>query len=82
MTEGGKSMASTGEVAVQALTPFVGPMVADTCIRGTALSVGKTFDSLTSADLPALETRIRRLLQPLVPTATLDRVIDDIRGGV
>jgi hypothetical protein len=74
-------MASTSETAVRVLTPYVGTVVADTCVRGTALTVGKMFESLSSADLPVLEERVRRLLEPLVPASTIDRVIAEIRGG-
>jgi hypothetical protein len=67
--------------AVRALVPYVGSTVADTCVRGTALTVGKTFDTLTHEDIPALEDRARRLLAPLLPQETLSRVLADIRGG-
>jgi hypothetical protein len=74
-------MASTSETAVRVLTPYVGAVVADTCVRGTALTVGKTFDTLAPSDVPALETRARRLLEPLLPASTIDRVMSEIRGG-
>lgn len=75
-------MGSTSEVAVRALVPYVGRTVADTCVRGTAIVVGKSFDTLSRDDLPALEERARRLLAPLLPGDVIDRVMADIRGGV
>lgn len=80
--ESGDFMASASEATVGALTPYVGAMVADTCVRGTALSLGKTSEMLSAEDLPALEDRVRRLLLPLLPSSTIDRVITDIRGGI
>jgi hypothetical protein len=55
-------------------------MVADTCVRATALSVGKTADSLTYEDLPGLEASIRRLLAPVAASATVDAVIQEIES--
>ncbi len=74
-------MADVPDIIVRALSPYVGPMAADTCVRATALSLGKTRDTLTAADLPALETNIRRLLGPVAPSETIDRVLAEIEGG-
>jgi hypothetical protein len=44
------------------------------------MSVGKTFDTLEETDRSAIEDRARRLLEPLLPQATIERVVADIRG--
>lgn len=61
------------------LEPFVGPTVADTCVRATALSLGKTSDSLDRADLPRLEESVRKLLRPIAPAATIESLISEIK---
>ena len=71
-------MPSLAECATSALEPYVGRMVADTCIRATALSTGKTADSMTIDDLPGLEASIRRLLAPVAAAATIQAVVDEI----
>ncbi|MDI6901614.1 MAG: hypothetical protein QMC79_07995 [Anaerosomatales bacterium] len=68
-------------VTVHVLGPLVGEMVADTCVRATALSLGKTADDLLPEDLPTLEANVRRLLGPIAPTSTIDSLIADIEGG-
>lgn len=60
------------------LTPYVGPMVADTCVRATAISIGKTADTLDSSDLAPLENSVRKLLLPIAPAATIDALIAQI----
>ncbi len=75
-------MSATAEHAVRVLTPYIGATIADTCVRGTALSIGKMFDTLSTEDLPAIEERARRLLAPLLPENSLERVLADLRGGV
>lgn len=62
----------------QILEPYIGGVNADTCVRGTALSLGKTSDELGRDDLSAIEARVRRALEPLVPGATLIRIIEQI----
>jgi RNA polymerase sigma-70 factor (ECF subfamily) len=78
---GGEAMAGIAERAVRELSPYVGPTLADTFVRGTAISIGKTFDTLTIEDAGALEDRARRTLQSLLPPDAIERVIADIRGG-
>lgn len=68
------------ENIVGILSPYVGPSAADTCVRGTALSRGKTADSLSADDLPALENHVRRLLGPVVPASTLESIVSEIKG--
>lgn len=75
-------MATVPEVVLGVLSPYVGTMAADTCVRATALSIGKSMDTLCCDDIPALEHSIRRLLAPVAPSATIDRVVADIQGGI
>lgn len=77
----GGPMVGVAERAVLALTPYVGQVAADTCVRGTAITLGKTFDTLTLDDYDALSNRIRRILAPLLPPPIIERLLDDIRGG-
>jgi len=73
---------SLGEVIRVVLEPYVGRTVADTCVRATALSLGKTSDSLDGGDLAAVEQNVRRLLSPIAPTSTVDALLSQIAGGV
>lgn len=72
-------MGSLAENAKSVLEPYVGAMVADTCVRATALSLGKTTDSLGIDDVDSIATSIRRLLAPIAPLATIDALILDLR---
>lgn len=63
---------------VEVLGPYVGETAADTCVRGTALSLGKMSDELSAADLPALAENIRRLLGPIAPMRVIDGLITRI----
>lgn len=65
-----------------ALEPWVGPVVADTCVRATALSLGKMSDELDASDLAALEARIRQLLGPVAPSAAIEDAIATIERTV
>lgn len=69
---------SLASETAEILEPFIGHTVADTCVRATALSVGKSFDTLTAEDVPALATNIRRLLGPVAPSATIDAIVEEI----
>jgi len=75
-------MGSIADVVMSILEPYVGRTVADTCVRATALSLGKTTDSLGRDDLPAVEDRVRRLLSPIAPTSTVDALVARISEGV
>lgn len=77
----GVLMTGIAERAVRALSPYVGPTVADMYVRGTAVSIGKTSDELDNGDSGALEERARRVLSPLLPPDTIERVVAEIRGG-
>lgn len=58
--------------------PYVGRVIADTCVRATALSLGKTSDQLERGDLPQLEDSIRRQLSPVAPRVTIENIIEQI----
>jgi hypothetical protein len=73
-------MGTLGAVAMDVLGAFVGPTAASTCVRATALSMGKTADDLDKSDLPALEQSIRRLLSPIAPASVVSQVLADIEG--
>ena len=75
-------MTNVTDVVGGVLTPYVGSTVADTCVRATALSLGKTSDALGPEDLPALEENVRKLLGPIAPAKKVDALIAEIRGGV
>lgn len=77
----GVLMTGIAERAVRALSPYVGPTVADMYVRGTAVSIGKTSDELNDGDCRALEERARRVLAPLLPPSTIEKVVAEIRGG-
>lgn len=73
---------SIAQAVRAALEPYVGPMVADTCVRATALSLGKTSDDLETCDLSALEARIRQLLSPVAPTAAIEDALATIERSI
>ena len=75
-------MGNLASAAIGALDPLVGAMAASTCVRATALSLGKTSDDLSAEDLPSLQANIRRLLGPVAPSSVIDQVIADIEGVV
>lgn len=71
-------MERVANAVVEVLEPLVGRTVADTCVRATALSMGKTADDLTPEDLPALSANIERLLKPVAPRATVEATVAEI----
>lgn len=74
-------MDSLAERAMSALEPYVGRIIAQTSVRGTASSLGKALEQLSDDDLPAIEESVRWLLAPVAPTAAIDAVIDRILRG-
>jgi len=74
-------MAIVSERFVSALEPYVGRIIAQTSIRGTAATLGKSADELTAEDMDAIEDSVRWLLAPVAPTATIESVIDSIFDG-
>lgn len=79
---GGERAVSIAEVVTGVLEPYVGRVVADTCVRATALSVGKTADALCAEDLASIEANVRRLLMPIASSSTVDGLIATIEGQV
>lgn len=75
-------MAGLRDSVVQTLAPYVGEMVADTCVRATALSLGKMTDELGRDDLEALEANVRRLLAPVAPKDAIDGLLSEIERSV
>ena len=75
-------MGRVSELAVGALTPYVGSVAADTCVRATAISAGKMADDLDAGDMTILEGSIRRLLGPVATTQMIDSIVEEIRVGV
>lgn len=75
-------MTTVAEQARGVLEPWVGGMVADTCVRATALSLGKSSDALGVGDIEALGASIRRLLAPIAPLATIDALLAELRRSV
>lgn len=71
-------MASLAERAESALEPYVGRVVAGTCLGATAIALGKTRDELVESDLPSLEANIRKLLAPVASEAAIDAVLRDL----
>ena len=75
-------MAGLAEVAIDVLEPYVGRMVAGTCIGATAISVGKTRDKLSADDMPELTRNIRKLLATVAPLATIEAIIADFESRI
>ncbi len=73
-------MAGLSEAAMAVLDPLVGATAASTCVRGTALSLGKTAEDLGPDDLAALEANIKRLLGPVAPESVIDDALRQIEG--
>jgi len=70
------------EQVVGILEPLVGHMVADTCVRATALSLGKSSEDLLPEDVPALVANVRRLLSSVAPRETIAAIVSNIEGSI
>lgn len=68
------------QAVITALEPYVGVMAADTCVRATALAVGKTADELGPEDVPQLCANVRKLLAPIAPAHAVEGILGQIRG--
>lgn len=75
-------MAGLAQAAMAAIGPLVGEIAASTCVRATAISIGKTADDLNAEDMPALEASVRRLLGPVAPANVISNVLASIQEGV
>lgn len=71
-------MTSLHDHVIAVLAPYVGHAVAETCVRSTALSLGKTADTLARDDLPALKSTIHRLLEPVAPSYMINDLLTAI----
>lgn len=78
----GVSLTEVASTVTGILQPYVGQMVADTCVRASALAIGKTSDALEAADLPAIESNIRRTLGPVASSNVIDGIISEIERRV
>jgi hypothetical protein len=67
---------------IDALTPIVGRPIAQICVRSSTVSLGKSVDALTPADMPHVARTIRESLGSLTTQATLDRAIDEIESAI
>lgn len=70
------------ETVVSALEPWIGRVAADTCVRATALAIGKDISEFGAAEVSALYGNIRRLLSPIAPGPAVDSVIAQIEAGI
>lgn len=77
----GSFVATFRDHVVSTLAPYVGQAVADTCVRATALSLGKTTDTLATDDFPILENNVRRLLGPVAPSNVIADLLHTIERG-
>jgi len=68
------------EAAVSALEPWVGRIVADTCVRATALASGKAVADLGVEDIPMLSANVQRLLGPIAPVSAVDSIVAGLEG--
>lgn len=75
-------MSGTADVIKKALTPYLGPVVADTCVRATALSLGKSYEDLGKGDLPVLEGSICRYLSAVAPKSVIETIIRELQVKV
>lgn len=63
------------------LKPYLGPAMADMCVRATALSLGKSFDTLDGTDVPALRSSIQRYLAPVTSEGVLRSVLTEVEAA-
>ncbi|MDA3937321.1 MAG: hypothetical protein PF636_10815 [Actinomycetota bacterium] len=61
--------------AVGLLEPYIGRSLAEICINGTAVSLGKTSEDLCRDDLPVLYERIRGILAPITSGTTIEGLL-------
>lgn len=70
---------SLAESVIQILEPLIGHSLASTCVRATALGMGKTSEDLAGDDVAALASNVRYVLAPVAPATTVDRVLGQIQ---
>lgn len=62
------------------LAPHVGGPLAEIAVRTTAISLGKTADDLTVADIPALMERTRSIMSGVATAACIDATLQQIQA--
>ncbi len=75
-------MGKLADTITETLAPYVGRMAADTCVRATALAIGKTTETLSTEDLPALGASVRRVLASVLPHTKIESIVAQIEAGV
>jgi hypothetical protein len=75
-------MEAIADVVVDVLAPFIGPVMADTCVRGTAIALGKSVEALSSDDLPALLANVRRYLAPVTSPQLIDSIVAEVEWRI
>ncbi len=64
---------------IQVLEPYMGKMLAETCVRGTALTLGKSSDTLSRSDIPLLEPNIKKYLAGVAGQGSIEKILKEIR---
>lgn len=64
------------------LSPLVGKTVAGTCVRATAISLGKTWEELGPEDSSPLCENVRKLLAPIAPASSIQSVLARLQEAV
>ncbi len=72
-------MAGVSESVAGVLEPYVGRVAADTCIRASALSVGKDPGTLDASDCEVLASSVRRMLGPMMTNTAMLTLLREIR---
>jgi hypothetical protein len=67
------------DTILQVLEPYVSRPIASTYVRATAVTLHKTNEMLEATDLPALESGLREMLQPVASRQLVDATIQEIR---
>ena len=75
-------MATIAEHAETVLSPYLGRAGASTCVRATALSLGKTSDQMGVEDLPALGDNVRRSLSLILSGDTVEAIVVELGEGL
>lgn len=75
-----KQPASIGLAVKDLLAPIVGDFVARTSVSMASKRLGKTMETVTNADLPALAEALQPALRTLVGVPAADALIAQVRG--
>jgi hypothetical protein len=66
------------EVVLRALSVYLGPHAARSAVRSFSDRLGKAPEALTAADIPALLTALKPMLQTLLGSDQADKVLDQL----